>query len=414
MNPLLIYLLEASFCLAVLGLFYRFVLAETTFFAWNRAFLLGSFGLAWVIPALRLPLNESTAAFRDALAIDLPVFEFYASEPGGASTFGWLGLEPILIAIYWCGVAFFVGRLGVGLALLYQKASRAQKVSWGRFTLLEHPDFEPSSFFRWIFLQPPADETTNRDWILAHETAHANYLHSLDLLLFQLVKISFWFNPVLRYFEKALLEVHEYQVDRQMTQKHSKDAYADLLLQVIQPLPPRSLVNNFNQFQLKKRLTMMYRSHSSPLARFGYALSLPLLTLLLVVFSCESTEEQPVMDQNGPEQISERVMRGEVFDVVEEMPFPVGGLEGWNTFLKENLRYPESARADGIEGTVYAQFTVDTEGSVNDVRLVRGVNPLLDNEAVRVLETAPAWNPGKHKGVEVPVKIRVPIRFKLN
>ncbi|SEJ07842.1 TonB family C-terminal domain-containing protein [Cyclobacterium xiamenense] len=414
MNPLLNYLLEATVCLAVFGLFYRFCLAETTFFAWNRTYLLGSFFLAWLIPALHLPLTDQSAAFKDTLVLAMPAFDFNANESQVAPASAWMGLQPLLIGAYWFGVAFFLARLGLGLLLLYRKASRATRATWGRFTLLEHPEFEPSSFFHWIFLPPRNAEPADRDWILAHEAAHAHRLHSLDLVLFQLLKITFWFNPFLRFFEKALLEVHEYQVDRQMTQKHAKDAYVDLLLHLIRPVPQHTLVNNFNQFQLKKRLKMMYRPNSSRLARFGYALSLPLLAVLLVFFACESSEEQPILDQNGPEQISERVMRGEIFDVVEEMPVPAGGMEGWNDFLRKNLTYPETARSEGVEGTVYAEFIVDTEGSINQVELLRGVDSRLDNEALRVLKAAPSWSPGKQKGVEVPVKMRVPIRFKLN
>lgn len=413
MNAFLNYLWEGSVCLALMGLFYSLFLTKNTFFSWNRAYLLAAFGIAWVVPALNLPLLPDTVAFQKVLTYQLPAVELAPENPQ-TLIISWNTLGFLLSAVYLTGLVFFLIRFGWGMRTLYTQAVTAQKSSWGRFTLLEHKDFEPSSFFHWIFLPPKHKNRADRDWILAHEAAHGRLLHSLDVLLYQLLKITFWFFPFIRFFEKALLEVHEYQVDQLMTQNHPKEAYVDLLLQLIQPVHQGALVNNFNQFQLKKRLNMMYQPKSPWMARINYALALPLIGLLFVFFACETQEEKPNLNQSPEEQISERVMQGEVFDVVEDMPYPAGGMEGWNNFLQENLTYPEAARSEGVEGTVYAVFTVDTEGGIHDVELLRGVDSRLDQEALRVLRKAPAWTPGKQKGVDVPVKMRVPIRFKLN
>ncbi|WP_162416629.1 M56 family metallopeptidase [Cyclobacterium roseum] len=413
MNALLNYLWEGSVCLALMGLFYRLFLTGNTFFAWNRAYLLTAFGIAWIVPALNIPLLTETIVLQEALTFQLPTVEL-SPKNLQTETSGWSTLGVLLSGVYLTGLVFFLIRFGWGLRILYIQAVIAKKVSWGSYTLLEHPDFEPSSFFHWIFLPPKQKNKVDRDWILAHEAAHGTLLHSLDVLLYQLLKITFWFFPFIRYFERALLEVHEYQVDQMMTQNHPKEAYVDLLLHLIRPVQQGTLVNNFNQFQLKKRLNMMYQPKSPRMARINYALAIPLVGLLFVFFACETQDEKPNLDQSTPEQISERVMQGEVFDVVEDMPVPEGGMEGWNAFLSENLSYPEAARKDSIEGTVYAVFTVNTEGSIHDVELLRGVDHRLDQEALRVLRKAPAWTPGKQKGIEVPVKMRVPIRFKLN
>ncbi|MDN3687664.1 TonB family protein [Cyclobacterium jeungdonense] len=413
MNALLNYLLEGTVCLALMGLFYRLFLTRNTFFTWNRAYLLTAFGIAWIVPALNIPLLTDTVVFKEVLTYQLPAMELSSMNPQTVTT-SWNTLSFLLSGIYLTGLVFFLIRFGWGLRTLYTQALIAKKSSWGNYTLLEHPDFEPSSFFHWIFLPPEHKNRADREWILAHEAAHGRLLHSLDVLLYQVLKITFWFFPFIRFFEKALLEVHEYQVDQKMTENHPKEAYVDLLLHLIRPVQQGTLVNNFNQFQLKKRLNMMYQPKSPVLARISYALVLPLIGLLLVFFACETQEEKPNLNLSPEEQISERVMQGEVFDVVEDMPYPAGGMEGWNAFLRENLTYPEAARKDGIEGTVYAIFTIDTEGDIHDVELLRGVDPRLDQEALRVLRKAPAWTPGKQKGIEVPVKMRVPIRFKLN
>ena|SRR5690554_816350 len=104
----------------------------------------------------------------------------------------------------------------------------------------------------------------------------------------------------------------------------------------------------------------------------------------------------------------------EIFDVVETMPTPVGGMEAWNKYLSNNLKYPTQARRMGIEGTVYVVFVVNTDGSIQDVDILRGIGGGCDEEAMRVVAAAPNWEPGKQRGKPVRVKMRLPIRFKLN
>ncbi|MCC5938735.1 MAG: energy transducer TonB [Lunatimonas sp.] len=104
----------------------------------------------------------------------------------------------------------------------------------------------------------------------------------------------------------------------------------------------------------------------------------------------------------------------EIFDVVENMPTPPGGMEGWHKYLQKNLKYPTQARRMGIEGTVYVVFVVNTDGSIQDVDILRGIGGGCDEEAMRVVREAPAWEPGKQRGRPVRVKMRLPIRFKLS
>lgn len=97
-----------------------------------------------------------------------------------------------------------------------------------------------------------------------------------------------------------------------------------------------------------------------------------------------------------------------VFTLVDEMPQLIGGLEG----LQQEIRYPESAKAEGIEGTVFVQFVVDETGDVIDEKIVRGVSPELDAEALRVVRQA-RFEPGTQRGEPVKVRFSLPIKFKL-
>jgi len=102
-----------------------------------------------------------------------------------------------------------------------------------------------------------------------------------------------------------------------------------------------------------------------------------------------------------------------IFQVVEEMPHFPGGEEALMKWLSENIRYPVIAQENGIQGRVICQFVVNTDGSIVDIQVVRGVHPSLDEEAVRVIKSMPKWIPGKQRGKPVRVRFTLPINFRL-
>ena len=111
---------------------------------------------------------------------------------------------------------------------------------------------------------------------------------------------------------------------------------------------------------------------------------------------------------------TEEVAEEEVFFIVEDMPsFQGKGQEGFREWIAQNLRYPEIAAENGISGKVYIQFAVNSKGEVVDAVIVRGVDPALDKEAVRVVMSAPRWEPGKQRGKPVKVQFTFPINFVL-
>lgn len=103
-----------------------------------------------------------------------------------------------------------------------------------------------------------------------------------------------------------------------------------------------------------------------------------------------------------------------VFDVVEVMPQYPGGQIAMLKYLMENIKYPEQAMKEGIQGRVTVRFIVEKDGSISDVKPILSVHPLLNKEAVRVVESMPKWTPGKQNGKPVRVRFNVPVMFKLN
>ena len=103
-----------------------------------------------------------------------------------------------------------------------------------------------------------------------------------------------------------------------------------------------------------------------------------------------------------------------IFEVVEQMPeFPNGGMAGLMQFLSKNIKYPTIAQENGTQGRVTVQFVVNKDGSIVDAKVLRGVDPYLDKEALRVIGTMPKWKPGMQRGKPVRVKYTVPVMFRL-
>lgn len=101
-----------------------------------------------------------------------------------------------------------------------------------------------------------------------------------------------------------------------------------------------------------------------------------------------------------------------VFDVVEQMPEFPGGMEALFKYMAENMKYPEDAKKQQVEGRVLVQFIVETDGSVSNTEVLKRVFPSLDAEAVRVISGMPKWIPGKQNGKVVRVKYTIPVSFR--
>jgi len=113
-------------------------------------------------------------------------------------------------------------------------------------------------------------------------------------------------------------------------------------------------------------------------------------------------------------EVKEEPLEKDVYTIVENMPEFPGGQDSMFYFLAKNIIYPKEAKEKGIEGKVYVNFTVNKDGSIGDVKVIRGVHPLLDNEAVRVVKSFPKWKPGIQRGELVRVSYNLPITFKMS
>jgi protein TonB len=125
-------------------------------------------------------------------------------------------------------------------------------------------------------------------------------------------------------------------------------------------------------------------------------------------------DQQEVIEEYVPVEVEEEeVQEQEIFQIVEEMPAYPGGEQKLMEFISKGIKYPQIARETGIQGRVFVGFVIEPDGSVSNVKVLRGIGGGCDEEAMRVVKSMPKWKPGKQRGKAVRVSYMLPVNFKL-
>jgi hypothetical protein len=280
MNGVLDYLLEAGLGLAMFYSGYWLFLKKETYFRWNRIYLLAALPLAFLLPFLRLksPFFAAPVPAPPALSDGLDLLT------AGSPLLGWEGL---LLAVYFGGVLACLVRFGAHLVRLAAVVKRyGVRRSDGLKVVAVDEDFAPFSFLGYIFMN---ERALNRDAlgrILAHELVHVRELHSLDVLLMELVAAVQWFNPFVWPYKRSLQETHEYLADAGViAQGFSPAAYRLLLFEQHVGVQLFEFANNFKQSQVKRRILMMSKAPSGGAAKLKLLLVVPMAALLALAFA---------------------------------------------------------------------------------------------------------------------------------
>ena len=436
--PFLLYIGRASLYLAIFYAFFLLVMRKTSFFRLNRAALLIGTVACHVLPLIRLRTVFVTKEIGgEALtAVGEPVLTGVGSQPAAF-------LLPTLL--YLAGVGVVVALVAVSVlrtARLVRKGSQVPCNGY-RLTLVDG-DIPSFSCLRHIVMS--RSDYEKYPAILRHEIQHIRHCHSLDILLITAVNAVHWFNPLVWIARTELALLHEYEADESLIQD-GIDATSYQLLLVRKAVGEHrfSMANGFNHAKLKQRIAMMHKKHSPSFIRYAYVGVLPILALTM--FACNPANEKikdpvqeeqktfvsitdvekgtqtvaPLEEAPAPvqEAVAEHIKREVIkdavpFNLVDVKPKFQGG--DANTFAKwvsAHLTYPEEAKEACISGRVLLQYVVNTDGSVSDVKVLRGVHPALDAEAVRVVSSSPDWTPGQQKDQPVKVTYQFPVIFQL-
>lgn len=461
MGTFFVYLIKSSVCILLYELFYRLFLRGETFHRLNRIVLLMSLILSLLLPLFdvsewfatteqnrALPLTELTGSLQELVV---------EQKATALSNHNGMTLSTVLFGIYLTGVVLLLLKnlfVFVYLRRLLKRCRREQTTDGQIY--YRYPDqIGPFSWLGRVVLSS-ADDGALTSCILAHERAHVLLGHSLDLVLVELFLCFQWFNPAAWWLKKDLRLVHEYEADRYVLSS-GFDACTYQLLLIRKSVGPKlyNMVHSFNNYSLKKRITMMMKRKSRFWTQAKSLYVLPLGGFVLSLFACtdgkkpsvqesQPMETQPVEAQSAKPQevavkeqsrdsvasfqeeqqrvttttpVKEPVKKSSGKDAHENLEdqdpsFP-GGDAACMEWLRDNIKYPKEAIEKGIKGIVPVVFVVTKEGKIKNVEVVRPVDPLLETEALRAIRSMPDWIPGKRNGQNVDLQFTLPIAFRL-
>ena len=401
MTSLLTYEGKVAVALLVFYLFYRFLLKKETFHRFNRAVLVGTAVLSFLLPfciiTVRKPVEVTSVASVPSL-MEMP--EMIGVEaPIATSTAPWW--PTALAIVFWAGVAIVLLRVLISILCIYRIVRQGEVVREedGCRIIVTDRDIDPFSWMKYIVL-------SRKDWegdcapILAHEKAHIGFRHSVEILLVDVLSALQWFNPAIWMLRADLQELHEYEADDAVLRAGANiREYQYLLIRKAVSKSGYSVANSFNHSILKNRITMMSKSRS-PLARglrVLYVLPLVCLGIGLqartVYVPVDKDSEKIVSDANEQDGNKYASFSGNFAD-----------------WVQNHLVIPEGCT---LEGKIMVSFTVDEQGKVGDVHVMRGrgLSEELDKMVVDVISKSPDWTPGMKDGKPVKTTLmhNVPI-----
>jgi len=518
MNAFINYLVEANLGLCLFLLLYWALLRKETDFGVKRMFLLMSIGVSLLFPFFHF---TATTQFVPALVPTrwLPEVVVYGESLKPKEANANFDTWQIMRLVYSGGVVITLAAFLWQLITVLRMIRRAPSYTRDRLTILESSDSLSSfSFFRFIFIgKSHLLSDAEKQLIIDHERIHAKRLHSIDVILTNVMGILFWFNPVIRIYKKIFVHLHEYEADARAVKYHDVNDYCSLLAKVALLSADFKIANHFSNSLTLKRIEMMRTFKSKirwwKIAALAAAIPLyffvvacqdqvandmtniarnanvalmapesvvaryeevkkanPNSTYLLVEFneagdklleemetkhgipksielftpdngvyknSTMNTEPEKISFNQSKEwerdakngdlrtfaiieyndmaqQIVERASVDEIYNIVDESAQPENGMEELYKNVMQKLTYPAQARRMGIEGKVWVEFVVEKDGSITDLKAIKGIGGGCDEAAIVVLKTSLVkWIPGKNKGVPVKQRMVMPINFKL-
>jgi TonB family protein len=423
MTSFLLYQLKAGMCIMLFTGLYYALFRKETFHRFNRFYLISSLLLSAILPAIRLPgiaVGGTPMLPNFILAVTVYADKAAFISPHETHPFSLLERGYLLITLFFTACLFYQ------LVNLIILISRRGITPMGNYRLVILPEKNQSfSFFNLVFMSSSAAQTDQSNQILQHEMAHAQQWHSLDIMIIQLVKIFQWFNPFIYLTEKSLQETHEYLADEAVLEQDGQsDRYRLLLLTRVFGVQP-GILSFFNYSLIKNRLTMMTKEKSPLRNRLKYLAVMPLILFIGLLICCKQHKTENVPPPPPPPPPPAEITKsaetvnmstdGEpTYDLVDiQAKFQGGNIETFRDWVQKNLVYPPEAIKNGVSGKVMVQFAVNSKGKVCDVKILRGADPLLDKETIRVIQLSPDWKPAQKDGKNVKQQFVMPTVYAL-
>jgi TonB family protein len=384
------YLLQANIYLVVFYGFYKLLLEKETYFKLNRIYLLGSGLLSLCIPFIRLDwLTQQPVTQQLSVTVGQLDMMVLPDRDAGAGT---IALGDVVALVYTAGLLVFFIRFCVQLWVLTSRLYGADS--------MQQPVQSGAAY---SFLTRKAVDTrlAGQEIINHHENIHLQQLHTLDVLLLELLAIVNWFNPVVYLYKKALKDNHEFLADEAAANyQGDKETYSLLLLSAAFKVSPQTLANSFfsKQSLIKKRIYMLHKEKSRKAAVLKYGLYLPLFSGMLLLSSASLRENQTVHEAveaipfSNPLEVVQSTLpgsgaaNGPVATIASSEAATLIS-QDWAPFyrfLSRNIKYPEAARKEQLQGNTQLKFTIEG-GEVKGLDALTKLGAGLDAEVMKAI-----------------------------
>lgn len=412
------YIIKSAMALALLYACIIPLLEKETFHRLNRILILGCLIMSFAIPLVHFTggTNPTVDMVRQAVLLPEVLINDNANEQ---SVWSW---ADIIVCIYTLGVVAIFTMTVVQTVRLTKQLRQCEHITDNRGNTIVLTDCATSPFCLFHYIVMSRDDyANNRSFILTHEQEHIRLRHSIDLIILQVATILQWFNPFVWLIGKNLKAIHEFEVDEAVLNK-GIDATQYQQFLVVKAVGNRlqPFANNLNKESLKRRIIMMNQKKSNRWMMLKALFVIPVATLAVSVFANGTDVSNMTNAVNttantlSTTNMQTKQSDSKVFVAVEVMPKFKGGESAMMEFLMMNMKYPQAAVKAKQQGRAIVGFVVRKDGTVSDVHITKSAGyAVLDEEAMRVVKSMPAWEPGKQKGKPVNVKYNVPITFRL-
>ena len=396
MRAVVIYILEVIACSGVLAALYSLIIERKVDFLFARLFLIFSVLLSAVIPMINIPVWE--AALVPQLT-EVTVGEVSTEVVQGTVTSFDFNFVALIWAVYGVGVALCMGSIVLQMVNILNIRRVGQMTTFDGVNIVcSQQNIASFSLFKTIYI---GNNTADTDLptIVAHERSHIAHKHSVERVVMEIFKALLWWNPFVWIASRRLVEAHEFEADNDVIGSGcDANLYVATLLKHLFGYSPE-IANGLHNSLTKKRLKMILKGNSGRYALLRKVAVIPVLGVLFALFSLTTKEA-----------VAQDVQQSKVEVEVTE----INDYQDFYRWVVMNVQYPSAAREQSLSGSVIASLTIDTDGNVKDVKIVKSDNELFSKEVSRVLAKAPAWRPFVKDGKRVEVKYMLPVNFVLD
>jgi len=387
---------------------YKLWLENEKMFRFNRAYLLLSLVFSFVIPLQLISVKPLLGNALSVIQLDGIVIKtsnaVLTKDNSGQI------IASVLNIIYLVVALLLMVRFVMNLYSFYKKTKNnsRQFLNDTNIVLIEEPVL-PHSFWKFVFINKEELETGKIPLeLIAHEKAHLQQKHTLDILFIEVLQIVFWFKPLIILFKKSIKLNHEFLADESVNEQfESVTEYQKLLLNFVSHKNTVSLASNLNYLITKKRLIMMTKKESRFKIMFKVLIVSFVCVLSLFVFSAE-TNAQKVRDKSDYDiMISKCINKS-----IEKQPEYPGGIEEFYKLIGMNFKVPAEASKQKLVGKAIIEFMVERDGSLSEFKIVKDLGYGIGNEAIRTIKLSPKWIPGTIDGKPARVLYTLPITIQ--